>query len=185
MEIWMSGWAGLSESIRLARTRREELLERLPARFLDEMDGLAAFACADAGGPGIPIGRGGVYESLWRLADGAQEALGIPHLGVTADRERIPVRQETIEVCERLDLDPCAIPSGGRLFLVSGDLTREHRGELFGERERPEGARCIGYLTRGKDRIIREREGVRYLARPSAQGGGAERTDDGAIGQEG
>lgn len=160
----MCGRAGLKESARLARDSRDMLRRRLPARILDSLqeagrDFSGKDLPAEFPGGAVPIEEGGVYAALWRLADLAEETTGIRPVGLTVSLDRIPICQETIEVCEILERDPYRIPSGGCLFFVSRDLTADPE-EMPGHPQR------IGTLNRGRDRVILCREGRRYLERP-------------------
>lgn len=65
--------------------------------------------------------EGGILSGLWKMA----EASGV---GLDVDLRRIPIRQETIEVCERLDVDPYKLESEGTVLLGTGQgdaLVRE------------------------------------------------------------
>ena len=55
--------------------------------------------------------NGGILSGLWKMA----EASGV---GMDVDLRRIPIRQETIEVCERLDVDPYKLESEGTVLLA-------------------------------------------------------------------
>ena len=65
--------------------------------------------------------NGGILSGLWKMA----EASGV---GMDVDLRRIPIRQETIEVCERLDVDPYKLEAKGSVLIgtAQGDaLVRE------------------------------------------------------------
>ena len=176
----MTGYAGLSGSAGLAEKHARELAGKLPA-WLIRMPAVQLAAQAgsrreDTGeecpvpgtGSGaaeeaedaafreavcrVPVGEGGVLEALWHLADAARDALGWPYAGVDISLEAIPIRQETIEICEVLGADPYRIPSGGNLVVMEDGWRTS--------------GRVIGHLTRSKKRILRGREGIRYLNRP-------------------
>lgn len=75
---------------------------------------------------------------------------------------RIPIRQETIEVCERLDVDPYKLEAKGSVLIgtAQGDaLVREL--EAHGIH-----AAVIGYADSGNDRLLHSGEITRYLERP-------------------
>ncbi len=59
-----------------------------------------------------------MFGGLWQLA--AENGVGL-----VADLKRIPVRQETIEVCEYFDLNPYELMAGGSLLILT-----ENGGEL-------------------------------------------------------
>ena len=75
------------------------------------------------------------------------------------DLRRIPVRQETIEVCEFFDLNPYELLAGGSALITSpngGELVR-----AFEEAGIP--AAVIGHTTQGNDRVICHDGESRYL----------------------
>ena len=82
--------------------------------------------------------------------------------GMDVDLRRIPIRQETIEVCERLDVDPYKLEAKGSVLIgtAQGDaLVREL--EAHGIH-----AAVIGYADSGNDRLLHSGEITRYLERP-------------------
>lgn len=101
-------------------------------------------------------GEGGILCGLWKIA----EASGI---GLEVDLRKIPICQETIEISERLDVDPYKLLTDGSVLLgtVNGDaLVR--RLEMQGIH-----ASVIGHVQKGNARLLRSGEVVRYLDRPS------------------
>jgi len=99
--------------------------------------------------------NGGILSGLWKMA----EASGV---GMDVDLRRIPIRQETIEVCERLDVDPYKLEARGSVLIgtAQGDaLVREL--EAHGIH-----AAVIGYADSGNDRLLHSGEITRYLERP-------------------
>ncbi|MCC8168344.1 MAG: hypothetical protein LIO37_03275, partial [Clostridiales bacterium] len=101
------------------------------------------------------VGEGGIYAALWRMAEESGAGLEI-HL------RQIPIRQETVEVCEFLDINPYQLLSGGCLLVGT-----YHAMELLQrlEQERIPAVR-IGRATNGNDRILTDDGQVRYLERP-------------------
>lgn len=98
---------------------------------------------------------GGILCGLWKMA----EASGV---GMDVDLRRIPIRQETIEVCERLDVDPYKLEAKGSVLIgtAQGDaLVREL--ETCGIH-----AAVIGHADSGNDRLLHSGEITRYLERP-------------------
>lgn len=169
MDIVMTGTAGDLGTAYLARHFEAQLLKRLPAFFVEkakilpekELPG-TALLMAERGMAAMlplrgqkilqggilcsePIGTGGIFGALWRLG----EAAGT---GLFVELSRIPVRQDTIEICEILDVTPYQLLSGGTLFLVeNGNWT--------------EGT-VIGRTDGGKGRVVANAEGTRYLTKP-------------------
>ena len=84
-------------------------------------------------------------------------------MGLFADLRKIPVRQETIEICERFDLNPYKLFSEGSILV--GTLKGEELVQYCSDQGIP--AAVIGKTVKGNDRILRSGENVRYLERPS------------------
>lgn len=90
-----------------------------------------------------PIGEGGVYTALWNLS-GAYE------VGIEFQLLQIPIKQETIEVCERYDVNPYRLYSENCVLLV-GD-NGGHLVMALEEKGIP--AVVIGRVNRGIKREI-------------------------------
>ncbi len=101
------------------------------------------------------VSEGGIFGALWEMMDGAGT-------GMVIDLKSIPIRQETVEICEFFDLNPYQLLSGGAL-LITADKGQELVKEL-----QKEGipATIIGKTTAGKDRVIRNEEEERFLDLP-------------------
>ena len=98
------------------------------------------------------VRNGGVFGALWELS----RKIGV---GLNIDLKKIPVRQETIEICEFYDLNPYEFLSGGALLMVT------ENGDALVEALEQEGisAAVIGMTTGGNDKIIRNQDETRYL----------------------
>lgn len=102
------------------------------------------------------MGDGGFLAALWKMA----EASGI---GLEVDLRSVPVRQETIEICEIFDMNPYKLLSGGSVLLgIQG-------GDAFVQELRREGimAAVIGQTNSGNDRLLYSGGNARYLERPA------------------
>ncbi|MED9883505.1 AIR synthase-related protein [Blautia sp.] len=102
------------------------------------------------------LGEGGVLAGLWKMAEASE-------IGLFADLRKIPVRQETIEICERFNLNPYKLLSEGSILV--GTIKGEELVQYYSEQGIP--AAVIGKAVKGNDRILRSGENVRYLERPS------------------
>lgn len=141
----MTGAAGDTGSRILAADYRSRLTDRLAPSFLARAEAFEKKPQPREGQLCTPIASGGVFAALWRLA----EAAGV---GLTVDQRWIPVRQETIEICELLDVSPYLMQSGGFLYLMEpGESTA---------------GTVIGHTNGTKDRVILGLEGKRFLNRP-------------------
>ena len=102
------------------------------------------------------MGEGGFLAALWKIA----EASGV---GLSADIRSVPIRQETIEICEIFDVNPYKLLSGGSILLgIRG-------GDAFVQQLRREGvmAAVIGQTDSGNDRLLYSGGNARYLERPA------------------
>ena len=163
-DLILTKWIGLEGTAILAKTYREKLLERYPAYLVDEAAGFdkhlsiteeASLASKRGVAAMHDLSMGGVFGALWELAEGAG-------LGLEVDLKRIPIRQETVEVCEVCGVNPYEMKSSGSLLMTAED------GEAIVHALEAAGipAAVIGKLTDGQDRIIRNEEEVRFLDRP-------------------
>ena len=101
------------------------------------------------------ITEGGVFGALWEMAEGAG-------VGLDVDLRKIPIRQETVEICEFFGVNPYLIMSSGSMMMATDDGYR-----LVQEMKRAGiEATVIGRTTDGNDRILRNGDDVRYLDRP-------------------
>lgn len=165
-DIVMTKWAGVTGAaervITSAGSAEKELFSRFSPDFLEQtgeqfryINSMAdARIAAEAGAFALHCaGEGGVYEALWELG----EACGS---GLAVDVKKIPIRQETIEICEFFDDNPYTIPSDGVLLAVT-----EAGGRLV-ERLTEAGipAAVIGSTTDERARIVCNGEEKRFLA---------------------
>ena len=60
------------------------------------------------------ITEGGVFGALWEMAEGAGTGLDV-------DLRKIPIRQETVEICEFFGVNPYLIMSSGSMMIASDD----------------------------------------------------------------
>lgn len=102
------------------------------------------------------LGTGGVLSGLWKMT----EASGT---GLRADLRAIPVRQETIEICERLDVNPYKLLSEGAVLLGCADGEKVAQECL--RQQLP--VAVIGRAVEGNDRLLYSGELTRYLERSS------------------
>ncbi len=167
-DILAIGYAGLSGSALLCREKREALLQRFPSSFLREVSRREEEMAGYLPGPDItgtilkeahiilPAGEGGILSALWKMAEASDTGLYISY-------SLIPIRQETIEICEYFDLNPyrlyskgmyvCALPGAGL-----AEMALKARGIP---------SCVIGAAAPGKQRILRGTDGISYLTRPS------------------
>lgn len=101
------------------------------------------------------VTEGGIYGALWELA----EASGI---GLEIDLKAIPIRQETVEICEYYRLNPYQLISSGCMLMTSPDGRKLVRDlEEAGIH-----ASLIGRCADGRAKKILNGSDVSYLERP-------------------
>ena len=160
-DVVVSKWIGIEGTTVLAKEKETELLSKYPVRFIEEAKEFDRFLsivpeAATAIKSGVcamhSVSEGGVFGALWEMAEGAG-------VGLEIDLKRIPVRQETIEVCEFFELNPYELASSGCLLMTADngyDLVR-----ALEEKHIP--AAVIGKTTANNDRVVINEEERRFL----------------------
>lgn len=157
------GYAGMEGARRIARARKKELLNWFSRDYIDQILQKETFVISDTSTPWQEYGaseweeagEGGIFTALWNLS-------GAYMLGFEADLYQIPVRQETIEVCERYELNPYRLLSGNCVVAAAdngGRLARRLAGEGIP-------AAVIGVVREDIKREIRYGQVRGFLERP-------------------
>lgn len=163
-DVVVTKWIGLEATTILAKEKEEELKQRFPSALVEEAKAFDQFlsvvreAQIAAEHPVTAmhdITEGGVFGALWEMASGAG-------VGLEIDLKMIPIRQETVEICEYFDVNPYQIMSSGSMMIVT------HQGHELVRKLELAGipAAVIGRTTEGNDRILRNGQDVRYLDKP-------------------
>lgn len=163
-DIIMTKWAGLWGTSLLAEREGELLKQTLPGSFITTGKEFSKYvSILPESRIGIrenvsgmhDVSRGGIFAALWELTEYTGQ-------GFTVDLKKIPMRQETIEICERLKINPYELEGSGSLLLV----TKEKDKLLKALKEAGIPAAAIGKITEGKTKLIVNREETRCLDRP-------------------
>lgn len=168
--VVMTKWMGLEGTAVLAQEKEAELLERYPFSITTAAKGFekylpilpeAATALKSGATAMHDMRNGGVFGGLYELAG----RLGV---GLSIDLKKIPVKQETIEICEFFDLNPYGLLSGGSLLIV----TEDGDGMVKALQEAGIPAAVIGRTTDNNDKVLHNGEEIRFLepARPDEIG---------------
>ncbi len=164
MDVVITKWIGLQGTALLAKRNETKLLTRYPAYLVEEAKGFDKFLsilpeadiAARCGAYAMQdVSEGGIFAALWELA----ERTGV---GLTIDMKKLPLRQETVEVCELCDANPYELMSGGALLLFTEN--GEALVEALIERGIPAGV--VGQTTNTKDRILQNEDEIRYMDKP-------------------
>ncbi len=150
-DLVAAGYAGREGARQICRARRGQLLSWFSEEYIEEMEQDDIFR---TDGGAIPwrqygateweeVGEGGIFTALWNLS-------GAYRLGFEADLHKIPIKQDTIEVCERYDLNPY------RLLSSNCAVAAADHGWRLAERLASDGipACVIGRVHSGIKRVI-------------------------------
>lgn len=165
-ELLMCGYTGLEGTLRILAEDRAELNTRFVDTFLDQAERLETelvmpeqIMCvyeADGRAAVRQTGSGGILAALWELCE--QEKAGFD-----IDMHQIPLKQETVEICEFYRLNPYQMTSAGSFLILT-----ERADEVLEKLEKSGTyAVRLGTAGRQKARVIRNGEETRYLDRPA------------------
>lgn len=128
-DIVLCGTIGLEGILRITEEREAELGQRFVPAFLHQIKELkkkvictdAISAANEAARKGRchitamqQIGSGGIFASLWEIAEAAK-------VGLQVDLARMSIRQETVEICEYYQLNPYQMTSAGAVLMMTDD----------------------------------------------------------------
>lgn len=163
MDIVVTKWIGLEGTTILSKEKEAELKEHFPEAFVDTAISFeqylsvipeAAVAVKSGVGAMHDVTEGGIFGALWEMAEASD-------VGLEIDLKKIPIRQETIEVCEYFDVNPYGLISSGSMLMAAED------GEKLVDRLARAGipASVVGKAVAGNDRVIL-RDGERRFLEP-------------------
>lgn len=163
-DLVVTKWIGLEGTSILAKEREEQLRSRLPGELVETAKGFDRYlSVVPDAGVAMKIGvtamhdvtEGGIFGALWEMA----AASGT---GLEVDLRRIPIRQETVEVCEVFDINPYMLISSGSMLIGT-----DHGSRLVEELRRAGiHSAVVGYATEGNDRVVVNGEERRFLEPP-------------------
>lgn len=164
MDVILTKWVGLEGTALLALEQEEELRKRYSRPFIEKgknfleylsIQSEAAVAAKSGVGAMHDVSQGGIFAALWEMAESAG-------VGLEIDLKKIPIRQETVEICEFFDINPYKILSGGSLLMAAED-----GNELVRQLEKAGiSAAVIGKTTDNNDRVLLYEDERRFLELP-------------------
>ncbi len=163
-DLVMTKWAGLEGTAIIAKAKEEELLSRYTRDFLagakDFINNISVVKEARIGKDYEvtsmhDVTEGGVYGALWEIAVAS-------NVGLEVELKSIPIKQETVEICEFYDLNPYLLISSGSMLMGT------FRGRELVQALEREGipATIIGKVTKSNDRVVINEEERRFLEPP-------------------
>ncbi|MCI9078804.1 MAG: hydrogenase maturation factor [Lachnospiraceae bacterium] len=160
-DIVMTKWAGLEGTSIIAESKACILEKTLPKMLVETAASFKEYLsivpeariAAENGATAMhDITEGGIFGALWEIG----EASGT---GITADLHKIPIRQETIEVCEVFNINPYMLISSGSLLI--GCPNGNQLAEELSRNGIP--AAVIGRAVKGNARVVVNGGEIRYL----------------------
>lgn len=165
-ELVVTKWIGLEGTSILAKEKDAELKKHLPEEMVETAKRFDEYLSVvpdsriamEMGVSAMhDVTEGGIFGALWEMA----AASGV---GLEIDLKKIPIRQETIEVCEVFDINPYMLISSGTMLIGT-----DHGHQLVEALERAGiHAAVIGYATKDNDRVIINGDERRFLEPPKA-----------------
>lgn len=160
-DVVITKWIGLEGTEVLAKEQETKLLQKFPTKMIYDAANFGKLLsivpeAATAVKSGVTamhdLSKGGVFGGLWELA----ESSGV---GLLIDLRKIPVKQETIEICNFFDINPYEMLSGGSLLCTSKDGNKL----ILDLKEAGIEASVIGKCTDNNDRVLINGENKRFL----------------------
>lgn len=165
-DLVMTKWTGLEGTAIIAANKEEELRTKYTGEFIDGakqfINHISVVKEARIGkAMGVTsmhdVTEGGIFGALWEVAAAS-------NVGLVIDLKKIPIKQETVEICEYYDINPYLLISSGCMLMATD------RGNDLVDALAKEGipAAVIGKVTSGKERIIMNEDEKRYLEPPKS-----------------
>ena len=165
-DVVVTKWIGLEGTSIIAKEREGDLVTKYPATMIETAKNFDQYLsivpeAATAGKSGVSsmhdVTEGGIFGALWEVA----ESSGV---GLEIDLKKLPIKQETIEICEYFDINPYELISSGSLLIVT-----ENGYDLVKELEKLNiKATVVGKITVGNDRVIINDDERRFLEPPKS-----------------
>lgn len=165
-DVVMTKWAGLEGTAIIAKEKESVLKAYYNEAFIDRAKALSEhLSVVKEGKIGSEFGvsfmhdatEGGIFGALWELAACARK-------GIQVELDLIPIKQETVEICEYYELNPYKLISSGSMLMVATD------GQKLVEILLAEGiqAAVIGKITEGQEKVVVQEDSRRSLEPPKS-----------------
>ena len=165
-DIVVTKWIGLEGTSIIAKEKAGTLENHFSSDFIDTAKGFSSYLSVVADAHiatevGVTsmhdVTEGGIFGALWEIAESSK-------VGLEVNLRDIPVRQETIEICEEFGLNPYELISSGAML-----ITTPKGSQLVSELTKAQiGGAVIGKITKGNDRIIINGDEKRFLEPPKS-----------------
>ncbi|MBE5853063.1 MAG: hypothetical protein E7299_09010 [Lachnospiraceae bacterium] len=160
-DVLLIGYAGLAGAVQIAEKKQEELLSRYPMFFIEQTilqkallkeipEAATAMMSGECGV--LALSKGGVYQGLWYIAE-------LTGVGLEIECKKIPIKQETVEICNFFDINPYLLYADKAMLVVTDNGYRmKHKLQQLGV-----DAEIIGVTTKGPDKAVVNGEERRFL----------------------
>lgn len=164
MDILVTKTIGMEGTAIIAREKRGEMASHLAAVLLDAAEKMgehlsvqkeAAIASAYGVAAMHDVTEGGIYGALWEMAEAS-------HVGLEIDLKKIPLKQETVEICEFYGINPYELISSGSMLMAAKD----GNGLVAELNKAGIAATVIGKATDTNDRVLWNEGEKRFLTPP-------------------
>lgn len=164
MDIVVTKWIGIEGTSIIAKEKARELSRRFSENFIvkaqkfDRMLSVwpeASIALESGVSAMHDVTEGGIFGALWEMA----EASGV---GLEIDLKKIPIKQETVEICEFFGINPYELISSGCMLMASEDGNRL----VMDLKKAKIQAAVVGKATSGNDRVLFHEDERRFLEPP-------------------
>ncbi len=164
-DIVLLKWIGLEGTFRILRAKEDELAKRFVPSFLKQVRDLeeeifsekAIELARDVGVSAMhQITEGGILAALWGMTEASR-------VGMEVELRKMAIRQETVEICEFVHLNPYQLTSAGSVLMFTDD------GERLVAKLKEEGiqAEILGKTTSEIAKVILGGEEKRFLDKPA------------------
>lgn len=165
MDIVLLGSVGTEGALRILSCKKEELEQRFIPSFFNKLLKMQERLlivpeiqlAIEHGAIAVhQLSDGGILAALWEVGEAAK-------LGLEVDLKKMTIRQDVIEICEFIGVNPYQLSSTGSALVVIED------GQRLVEAVRNLGIDCeiIGRTTSGNERVIFNGGEKRFLDRPT------------------
>lgn len=160
-DIVVTKWIALEGTSVIAKNRSDELKKRFSIGFVDRaIDFLEYMDISREADIAKKFGisamhdasTGGIMGALWELGEASK-------CGINVDMMAIPVRQESIEICEEYGLNPYELQSGGCLVITT-PKGKQLVEELWDNEIE---ATIIGKITDNNDKVVILNDEKRFI----------------------
>ena len=165
-DVVITKWIGLEGTSIIAKEKKQQLLKRFAPSFVETAMGFSDYlSVVEDARIAVSVGvtamhdvtEGGIFGALWEVAEGSRCGLEINLLD-------IPVRQETVEVCEEFGINPYELISSGSMLITTPDGL----GVVRQLQKAGINAAVVGKVTKGNDRVLLAGDEKRFLEPPKS-----------------